>query len=117
MTAHSAEDPEPEPEPDASSAPPVRSRLRWWKEVLYIAAFYGVYSFIRNTQGSATVSAAHAFSHARGVIRIERALGLFFEENLQEAFLGSRWFIRPSRIVFISVPVRWRPASTSSSMN
>jgi hypothetical protein len=81
-----------DPEPDVP--PAVRSKLRWWKEVLYIAAFYGVYSLIRNTQGSATVSAAHALAHARAVIRVERDLGLFFEENLQEAFLGTRWFIQ-----------------------
>ncbi|MGI8810594.1 MAG: phosphatase PAP2 family protein [Acidimicrobiales bacterium] len=62
--------------------------------MLYIAAFYGVYSFIRNTQGSATVSAAHAFSNAREVIRAERALGLYFEEAVQEAFLDSRWFVQ-----------------------
>jgi hypothetical protein len=62
--------------------------------VLYIALFYGVYSFIRNTQGSATVSAGHAFAHARGVIDVEKAFGLFFEERVQQAFLGSRWFIQ-----------------------
>ena len=73
---------------------PPRSRLRWWKEVLYIALFYGVYSYIRNTQGSASVSAAHAFSNAREVIRVEDALGLFFEESLQNAFLDWRPFIQ-----------------------
>ena len=84
-------------EADAETEPPApadRSRLRWWKEVLYIAAFYGVYSFIRNTQGSAAVSAEHAFSNAREVIRVEEALGLFFEEGLQEAFLDWRPFIQ-----------------------
>jgi len=79
----------PEPDPPAQ-----RSRLRWWKEVLYIAAFYGVYSFIRNTQGSASVSADEAFANARAVIDAERALGLYFEEGVQEAFLGWRWFIQ-----------------------
>jgi hypothetical protein len=85
----SEEDPE-DPAPD----PPTPSRLRWWKEVLYIAAFYGVYSFIRNTQGSASVSAAKAFSHAREVIRVEEALGLYFEQSVQEAFLDWRPFIQ-----------------------
>ena len=89
MSDEVLEEPEPDPEPPAR--PP---RLRWWKEVLYIAAFYGVYSFIRNTQGSATVSEAHAFSHARQVIDIERAVGLYFEEGVQEAFLDWRWFIQ-----------------------
>ena len=83
------EDSEPDP-----PAPATRSRLRWWKEVLYIAVFYGVYSFIRNTQGSAAVSAEHAFSNAREVIGVERALGLYFEEGVQEAFLDWRWFIQ-----------------------
>jgi len=62
--------------------------------VLYIAAFYGVYSVIRNTQGSASVSAAEAFAHAREVIRFEEAVGLYFEEGVQEAFLGWRPFIQ-----------------------
>jgi hypothetical protein len=76
--------------PEHTGAP----RLRWWKEVLYIAAFYGVYSVVRNTQGSASVSEATAFAHARQVIDIERAMGLYFEEALQQAFLASRWFIQ-----------------------
>jgi hypothetical protein len=80
---------EPEPEPPARP-----SKLRWWKEVLYIAAFYGVYSFIRNTQGSATVSAATAFDNAREIVDLERAVGLYFEEGLQDAFLDWRWFIQ-----------------------
>ena len=62
--------------------------------MLYIAAFYGVYSVIRNTQGSASVSAAEAFAHAREVIRFEEAVGLYFEEGVQEAFLGWRPFIQ-----------------------
>jgi hypothetical protein len=93
VTEAELEEPEPDDPPDLP-APVPRTRLRWWKEVLYIAAFYGVYSFIRNTQGSATVSAATAFAHAREVIDVERALGLYFEEGVQEAFLGWRWFIQ-----------------------
>jgi hypothetical protein len=88
-----SEQAEPPPDPPVPTERP-RSRLRWWKEVIYIAAFYGVYSVIRNTQGSATVSAAHAFAHARSVIGVERALGLFFEEGVQDAFLGWRPFIQ-----------------------
>lgn len=85
-----------EPAPaSASSAPGSRSRrLRWWREVIYVLVFYGLYSVVRNTQGSATVSAGHAFGHAREVIRLERALGLFHEETVQDWFLGWRAFIR-----------------------
>ena len=68
-------------------------RLRWWREVLYVLAFYWVYSVIRN-QGVATESAGRAFGHARDVIRLERLVGLYFEESVQDAFLPHDWFIR-----------------------
>jgi len=74
-------------------APKLRGRLRWWREVVYILAFYAVYSVVRNTQGSATVSAAHALSNALRVIRLERALRLYQEQAIQQAFLGARLFI------------------------
>ncbi|MGH9177878.1 MAG: phosphatase PAP2 family protein, partial [Acidimicrobiales bacterium] len=72
---------------------PRARRLRWWREVLHILAFYSVYSFIRN-KGAATDSSVEAFRNARQVIRAERALGSFHEEAIQDAFLGSDWFIR-----------------------
>src|SRR3954463_5130177 len=76
---------------------PVRRRqrgLRWWKEVLYVLAFYLVYSAIRNTQGSASVSAQHALHNAMHIISMERAVGLFHEEAIQHAALQlSRFFI------------------------
>ncbi|HVE45171.1 MAG TPA: polyprenyl synthetase family protein [Acidimicrobiales bacterium] len=67
-------------------------RLRWWREVLYILVFYGVYSFIRN-EGVATESKLEAFRNARQVIRIERLLGTFHEETIQDWFLPWRAFI------------------------
>jgi hypothetical protein len=68
--------------------------LRWWKEVLYVLAFYVVYSVIRNTQGSASVSAHHALDNALDLIRVERALGLFHEQAIQDAVLDlGRLFI------------------------
>jgi membrane-associated phospholipid phosphatase len=68
--------------------------LRWWKEVLYVLAFYLVYSAIRNTQGSATVSAQHALRHALDIIRIERTVGIFHEQALQNAAISvGRFFI------------------------
>ncbi|MGH9178730.1 MAG: phosphatase PAP2 family protein [Acidimicrobiales bacterium] len=71
---------------------PRAPRLRWWREVIYILAFYSVYSFIRN-KGVATDSSVEAFRNARQVIRAERALGSFQEEAIQDAFLGADWFI------------------------
>ena len=70
------------------------TRLRWWVEILVLLALYIVYSAIRNEFGSATVSPEHAFDNARRVIDIERELGLFIEENIQDAFLGYRLFLQ-----------------------
>jgi hypothetical protein len=68
--------------------------LRWWREVLYVLAFYAVYTAVRNTQGSAVVSARHAFNNAKHVIRWEEWLHVYNEEAVQQAFLGARGFIR-----------------------
>src|SRR5205814_6802860 len=76
---------------------PVRRRqrgLRWWKEVLYVLAFYLVYSAIRNTQGSASVSAQHALHNALDIIRVEKAVGIFHEQAIQDAAISvGRFFI------------------------
>ncbi|MCU1353215.1 MAG: hypothetical protein JWM05_2424 [Acidimicrobiales bacterium] len=65
-----------------------RSSLRWWREVLIAAAFYLVYSIVRNLFGSGGVGQRSiAFRHARSVIHLERVTGLFFEPALQ------RWYL------------------------
>ena len=85
--------------PSAPAPPPPRGdqrrapTLRWWREVLYVLVFYAVYSLIRNTQGSAAVSAAHALRNARQVIRLEQLMGLYHERWVQQAFLDNRLFI------------------------
>ena len=79
--------------PTGSTDAPRPKYLRWWREVLYILAFYAVYSLIRNTQGSASVSAAHALSNAKEVIHLERILGLYHERWVQQQFLPWRGFI------------------------
>jgi hypothetical protein len=69
-------------------------RLRWWLEAIYVGVFYAVYTGIRNTQGSARVGEVHAFHNARRIIRAEEFLHLYLEEQIQQAFLGTRWFMR-----------------------
>ncbi len=94
-----AGDPDPDPEPDDPPAPGSAlpegrpAGLRWWREVLYILGFYALYSIIRNTQGSASVSEAHAFANARHVISAERALGVYHERSIQHTFLNWHPFI------------------------
>ncbi|HWC12507.1 MAG TPA: phosphatase PAP2 family protein [Acidimicrobiales bacterium] len=68
--------------------PSARRGLRWWKEVLTALVFYFVYSAIRNTQGSASVSEGLAFRNARRIIRWEEFLGMYHEEAIQEAFIS-----------------------------
>ena len=67
------------------------TRLRWWREVLYVLAFYAVYSSVRNLFGSQGVGedidASVAFEHAREMIELEKALGLYFEARLQQWYL------------------------------
>ncbi len=73
-------------------------RLHWWKEMLIVVAFYLVYSWIRNRFGSNTIAAdgvpEAAFHNAERIIRLERLVGLFHEESIQELFLSQRWFIQ-----------------------
>jgi hypothetical protein len=53
----------------------------WWLEIVAIAAFYLVYSAIRNANEGST---AEAFTHAKELIRIQEFLGINHEQVLQE---------------------------------
>ena len=76
---------------DARDVDAPASRLRWWRESLLILAFYALYSFVRNLFGSQgtgpDVDASVAFEHARQMIDVERAVGLYFEQRLHEWYL------------------------------
>jgi len=72
---------------------PVR-RSHWWREVLIIAVFYGLYTLVRDLRGTKPVSVAQAFTNARRIIHLERWVGLFHELNVQHAFLSDRGLIR-----------------------
>jgi hypothetical protein len=85
-------------EPSTSVALPRHHRTLWWKEVLIITIFYIVYTLIRNRFGSAFVNGedrpVHAFTNAMRVIRLERFIGLYHEESVQDFFLPHVWFIK-----------------------
>ena len=70
------------------------SGLHWWAEVLLVLGFYAVYSAIRNLFGSESVEVAAALANAERIIDLEKALNLYVELDVQNAFLGSRWFIQ-----------------------
>lgn len=63
------------------------SVLRWWTEVGFVAAFYFVYSLIRNHNRA---DAGIARQHARELIRLQEHLGLSHERALQTWALGMR---------------------------
>jgi hypothetical protein len=68
--------------------------LRWWKELLFVACFYSIYTFIRDEFGSASVGAVHALHNANRIIDLERWLGIFHEQGIQHWFLRWPWLIR-----------------------
>src|SRR6185503_6419219 len=65
-----------------------RPKLQWWREFLIAAVFYAVYSVVRTKFGAGPESRQIAFRHAKGVIRVEKLFGLWFEPRLQHWYLG-----------------------------
>jgi hypothetical protein len=61
--------------------------LYWWVEVLAIIAFYVVYSTIRNLHHG---DPAEAYQHAKELIGLQRDLGLYHEQTIQDWALGFR---------------------------
>ena len=75
---------------------PEPNQLRWWREILLVGAFYGVYTMVRNQFGSdlGSVVRQTAIDNAYDVIAIERALHLFGEKGIQDVFIGWEHFIQ-----------------------
>jgi len=78
----------------------VNRPLRWWNEVVIVAAFYAVYSFIRGQFGSASMSTAEAAANAQQIIGIERALGVYNELAVQQWFLQAPGFVRAINVFY-----------------
>jgi hypothetical protein len=74
--------------------PPAKSRLRWWKEILYIALFYAAYTIVRDLRGTRPVSRTQAFTNATRIVDLERWFGLFQERRIQAWFLHSHAVVR-----------------------
>jgi len=69
-------------------------RLRWWFEILFVFAFYVVYTSIRNGLSAGPETTTLALEHAQQVIDVEQWIGLFQEQRIQEFFLSNTHFIR-----------------------
>jgi hypothetical protein len=83
-----------ETSPPAAPAAAPMAPLRWWREVLYTALFYGVYTAVRNQFGSDAVSPEYAYDNAMKIIDWQLAIGLYHEETLQDWFLPYEGFVR-----------------------
>jgi hypothetical protein len=92
---------EPGPEPTPAAVPLHRRlrggktlrdgrRLYWWGELLFVAIFYFVYSFVRNLHHG---NEHEAYEHALDIIRWQKSLGINHEQAIQAWALGSRTFI------------------------
>lgn len=75
-------------------------RLYWWVEMLTIFAFYGIYSWTRNTNQGGT---AAAFANARRLMNWQRAIGIFREEMIQDLALRARPFVIAMNYVYGSL--------------
>ena len=85
-----------------TSARTANPALRWWREIIIALTFYVLYSMVRNKFGAGPESRDIAFRHARGVIKVEGILGLWFEPRLQRWYLGlpGNGFIRGWNIFY-----------------
>ena len=63
--------------------------LYWWAELLGILVFYVAYSTVRNMHGG-ELAPPHAFDHARQIMSLERNLGIYHEQTIQQWALHSR---------------------------
>jgi len=75
-------------------------RLYWWGELLAVAIFYFVYSFVRNLNHG---NPREAYEHALEIIRWQKSLGINHEQAIQAWALGSRAFIIGSNYFYGSL--------------
>ncbi|MDH4145251.1 MAG: phosphatase PAP2 family protein [Acidimicrobiia bacterium] len=75
-------------------------RLRWYREVGVVLAFYALYSLVRNQFGSASVSPRQAYGNALRVIDIERSFDLFVEHRIQRVLLGFEPLIKSLNVFY-----------------
>jgi len=85
-----------ETHPETPGPAPTRpvKRSHWWREVLVVAAFYGLYTLVRDLRGEQPVSKFQALTNAYRIIRLERFLGIFHESTVQHWFLSDKEFIK-----------------------
>ena len=89
------------PGKSARSSLPTRTAMTWWPGVreagLVILAVFA-YFLVR---GLVNADPEQAMANARGLVSLERRLGLFHEAALQEMVLGQRWLVDLLNAVYV----------------
>jgi len=67
-----------------------RWRRGWLLEAAVMGALYWLYE---SSRGWVAGTTADALANARGIVRAERWLGIYWERSIQHAFLNADWFI------------------------
>ena len=80
--------------PVGSAAARKEAGLRFWVEAALVGGVYFGYSMVRNLFGSAAVTPQLAARNADYMIDIEKAMGLYIEADVQEAFIHATAFIQ-----------------------
>lgn len=70
-----------------------KGKPQWWREFVYVVAFYAIYTLVRNIHGS-VLSVQQATQHAIDVVNAEQTLGIFHERQIQNFFLPHTWIIK-----------------------
>jgi PAP2 superfamily len=82
--------------PDADRSARAARLWDWLSEVLYLAAAYALYAWIRGRVGAATDrrDLGRATRNGERIVRIERVLGLYRERQAQRWVLHWSWLVR-----------------------
>jgi hypothetical protein len=74
-----------------------------WLDLLrQLALFAGAYYVYRIVRGMVDGQALAAFEHARQLIRLEQAVGLFFEPGVQDWTQGQGWLIAAANWMYVN---------------
>lgn len=87
------------PEQAATTATATLPRVGWIREGVIVLGFYYVYQAVRSVADHGGVS-NRAHRNARYITDLEKAIGLFHEQAIQQLFIGARWFIRLMNIYY-----------------
>jgi membrane-associated phospholipid phosphatase len=92
----------PELETPRAAVPPAPvaiSRYGWVREAAIVLGFYYVYQTVRSLADHSGVT-SRAYGNARRLVGAEKSIHIFYEQTIQQAFLGAHWFIRAMNIYY-----------------